>query len=120
MSFYDSEFTDAYLKTKGKHPAIGSEVSAREFLIRLERRSDSNKSLPEYRRQKYGELIRLTLNQCGIADRKKRSAYSALTGHFYGNRGRKAKRKPTVVKEKPSPAVNVLLDRNSGQLGWEI
>ena len=120
MSLYNSEFTEAYDKTKKDHPALGPKIAGQRFLLRLKERANANARLPRYQRPAYGQMIRLTLNQCNIWSEDKRAAYAALVGNFYGRRGNKAKRKPVPLAQEPEPIVRTLLDRSSGQLGWEI
>lgn len=118
-------FEDAFTKVKKKYPHISHSLALlvlEKFEVR--RASDSNAG---YAKRSFGELIRLTLNECRVGGGE-RKMYSSIIGHYFTPRANAAKKrlrsKGTEESEPtspppPQPPINVIEDKN-GQLRWEI
>jgi hypothetical protein len=123
MSFKD-QFTTALNKAKDSHPNI-SHALALSVMKKFIERWELDKKKPTFRREGFGQLIRLTLNEMQVSVKADRQMYSALIGHYFSAHGAYAKarqRKSGRVPQKPQPTkvpFGVTMSAN-GQLAWQI
>lgn len=121
MGYTPHEFQAAFDKASEKHAITFTKArGVAEYFDSL-LQSNRRKAVAEQR--KFGELIRLTLNEKGIWSESEREAYSSLIGHLYSPRAHKAKKYQShhnIPKKKvvsPPPRV---IQKPNGQLAWEI
>jgi hypothetical protein len=121
MGYTPQEFQTAFDKASAKHSLVFTKAQdvASHFSTRLE----VNRRKARYEQVKFGELIRLTLNDKGIWSEPARAAYGSLIGHLYSPRANAAKKhqpkKPVPKAQPPTPPPNIIR-RMNGQLAWEI
>ncbi len=120
MGYSAQEFNTAFDKVVKTHSSI-RRSKAENVLENAARLWLKYKSTGK----KFGEIIRLALNESNVWDEQERSAYGSLIGHLYSPRAQAAKRyrkttpprKPAPPKIPPPPAIIL---GAKGQLAWEI
>lgn len=120
MGYSPQEFNAAFDKVVSKHPSI-RRSKAENVLENAGRLWSIYKSSGK----KFGEVIRLALNESNVWAEHERSAYGSLIGHLYSPRAQAAKRyrktdqprKPSPPKASPPPSI---ITKANGQLAWEI
>lgn len=121
MGYTPQEFQTAFDKASEKHSLTWSKAQA--VASHFSSRLDTNKRKKRFEQVKFGELIRLTLNDKGIWSEAERAAYGSLIGHLYSSHGNAAKKyKPKVSppKAKPPPPPPAVILTSNGQLAWEL
>jgi hypothetical protein len=74
-------------------------------------------------RMKFGEALRLSLNESFIRDKSKRQLYARLAGTFYGRRGNAAKRSKVARTPTPQmtpPVTPEFVEQPNGQRAFVI
>lgn len=121
MGYTPQEFQAAFDKAAVNHSLIFRK--AQDVAMHFASRLEANKRKRRYEQLKFGELMRLTLNDKGIWEESARAAYASLIGNLYSPRGNAAKKhrpkKPTPQLPPSAPPPNVIV-RGNGQLAWEL
>ena len=120
MGYSPQEFNTAFDKVIDKYPFV-RRSKAENVLTNMNNLWQKHKSSGK----KFGEIIRLALNESNVWGEDDRSAYGSFIGHLYNPRAQAAKRyrkatparKPSPPKLSPPPAIIVGI---KGQLAWEI
>ncbi len=120
MGYSQQEFNTAFEKVVSKYPDV-RRSKAENVLANAARLWAQYKSTGK----KFGEIIRLALNESNVWREEERSAYGSLIGNLYSPRAQAAKRyrktatprKSTPPKTPQPPAIVV---EAKGQLAWEI
>lgn len=122
--FSSEEFEVAFEKARDNHPSI-SKALGESVIKKFMQRWESNQSKDKFQRQRFPELIRLTLNEMSVSGKANRKMYASLIGHYYNPHAVlvKAQRKKSgQVKQKPQTIktpIGVTMGFN-GQLSWNI